>query len=213
MHIKSLLLLSFCIFMAHAAQAQQMYKVIDANGKVTFSDRPQADEKAKLSVMHSYTLRPVKEAKPIEDKAALAKTKRNAVSDAPASVVPAEVEELMVTIMGLSAFGGRFEIFCSDSETDGRAFSAATLAWKQRNMLAVEQQRKLLMLVVSPVKRAELLAREEKLLAEEIGKISARSPAGRKEWCDGVVAELNSGRSDINHPGMMAIPITPYKAK
>ena len=215
MHIKYLLLLSICSLVAQGAIAQQLYKVIDANGKVTYSDRPKADDKAKLSVMQSYTLRPVAEPKPIVDKAEQAKAKRNAASSAPAPapVISAGVEELMVTIMGLSAFGGRFEMYCSETVADGQAFSAATLAWKQRNLIAIEQQRKLLMLVVSPVKRAELLDREEKLLAEEIGKMATRTQAGRKEWCDGVVAELNSGRSDINSPEMMGIPITPYKSR
>lgn len=213
MHIKYLLLLSICSLVAQGAIAQQLYKVIDANGKVTYSDRPKADDKAKLSVMQSYTLRPVAEPKPIVDKAEQARAKRKAGSSAPAPVVSPGVEELMVTIMGLSAFGGRFEMYCSETVADGQAFSAATLAWKQRNLMAIEQQRKLLMLVVSPAKRAELLDREEKLLAEEIGKISARTQAGRKEWCEGVVAELNSGRSDINSPEMMDIPITPYKSR
>lgn len=213
MHIKYLLLLSICTLVAQGASAQQLYKVIDANGKVTYSDRPKAGDKAKLSVMQSYTLRPVAEPKPIVDKAEQAKAKRKVASSAPAPVISTGVEELMVTIMGLSAFGGRFEMYCSETVADGQAFSAATLAWKQRNLMAIEQQRKLLMLVVSPAKRAELLDREEKLLAEEIGKITARTQAGRKEWCDGVVAELNSGRSDINSPEMMDIPITPYKSR
>lgn len=213
MQTKQLLLLSLCLAVAHGALAQQMYKVIGADGKVTYSDRPQTDEKSKLSVMQSYTLRPVKPPKSAVDKTAIAKAKRDAANAQPAVVVPPEIEDVMVTIMGLSAFGGRFEFFCSDNEVDGRAFSAATLAWKQRNLLAIEQQRRLLMLVVSPARRAELMSREEKLLAEEIAKVSGRTSAGRKEWCDGVVAELNSGRSDIVNPVMMAIPITPYKAK
>lgn len=209
MRIPPFFLLSILIASADGALAQQMYKVVGPDGKITFSDRPQADDKSKLSVMHSYTLREVKP-KPSLEKAVVAKPK---APEQPVPVIPPEVEELMVTIMGLSAFGGRFEIFCSDTETDGRAFSAATLAWKQRNLAAMDQQRRLLMLVVSPVKRAELIAREEKLLGEEIARISGRTSAQRKEWCDGVVAELNSGRSDINHPVMMAIPIVPFKAK
>lgn len=217
---KQFILFCFLLALAGGATAQQMYKVVDANGKVTFSDRPQADDKAKLSVMQSYTLRPVQRPKTAQEKAALANARRDAANArraaanaTPAPVVPAEVEELMVTIMGLSAFGGRFEIFCSDNESEGRAFSAATLAWKQRNMLAVEQQRRLLMLVLPPARRAELISREENLLAEEIAKVSGRTSDGRKQWCEGVVAELNSGRSDVNNPEMMAIPIIPYKAK
>lgn len=209
MRVQHFFLLCACLASANSAVAQQMYKVVGADGKVTFSDRPQADEKAKLSVMHSYTLREVKP-KASAEKAAPVKPK---TQDSAPVTVPPEIEEQMVTIMGLSAFGGRFEIFCSDSESDGRAFATATLAWKQRNLAAIDQQRRLLMLVVSPVKRAELMAREEKLLAEEIAKISGRTAAARKEWCDGVVAELNSGRSDINNPALMALPIVPFKAK
>lgn len=203
-------LLSVLLAAASAATAQQLYKTVGADGKVTFSDRPQIDDKSKLSVMQSYTLRAVEPPKPKVD---AAKIKPRSVQDDAVAVITREVEDVMVTIMGLSAFGGRFEIFCSDSENDSHTFSAAAQAWKQRNVAAVEHQKRLLMSVISPTKRAELISREEALLAEEIGKLSGKTPAARKEWCQGVIAELNSGRSDIAHPALMAVPFVPYKAK
>ena len=202
-------LLCTMLAFAPAALAQQMYKIVGPDGKVTFSDRPQIDDKAKLSVMQSYTLRAVEPPKPREP----AKSRAKVVRDEPPVVITPEIEDAIVTIMGLSSFGGQFEIFCNGDESDVRAFSAATLAWKQRNAAPVEHQKRLLMLVLSPTKRAELITREETLLAEEIAKMSAKSPAVRKEWCQGVVAELNSGRTDIFNPALMAIPVTPYKAR
>lgn len=194
---------------APAVLAQQMYKTVGADGKVTFSDRPQIDDKAKLSVMKSYTLRAVEPPKPRERATGKLKGVR---SELPVAITP-DIEEAIVTIMGLSSFSGQFEIFCNGDENDTRAFSAATLGWRQRNVAPVEHQKRLLMLVLSPTKRAELIAREETLLAEEIAKVAAKSPAARKEWCQGVITELNSGRNDIVNPALMAVPVTPYRAR
>ena len=41
----------------------------------------------------------------------------------------------------------------------------------------------------------------------------AATAQGRKEWCEGTIAELDSKRADINKPMMLSIPITRYKAK
>ena len=196
------------------ATAQQLYKTIGPDGKVTFSDRPQVEEKSKLSVMHAYTLRTVAPPQPVADLTgggAKPLLKRGRAEAAPA-LTPA-LEESIVTILGMSAFGGRFEIFCNGAGSDARAFSAATLGWKHRNVAAVEHQKRILTVVLSPSKRAELVAREEALLAEQLAKMSARSTAARKEWCDDVIADLNSGRNDINNPALMAIAIVPYKAR
>ena len=211
MYKKPLCLLSIFLTIAPAAMAQQLYKTIGADGKVTFSDRPHLDNQSKLSVMHSYTLRPVEAPKPLPDAAIKPKAPVQR-TDTPV-VISKEIEDTIVTTMGLSAFGGRFEMFCSDSEAELHAFSGATQAWKTRNVEAVEQQKRVLMLVLAPAKRAELISREETLLAAELAKVSGRTPAARKEWCEGVTVELNSGHSDIASPALMAVPITPFKPK
>lgn len=211
------ILLSLCIALGcDGAMAQQMYKTIGPDGKVTFSDRPKVEEKSRLSVMHAYTLRSVEPHQPASDPAGQSGKpvpKRDGARGDPASAVTPAIEDSIVKILGLSAFGGRFEIFCNGAETEARAFSAAALGWKQRNVEVVEHQKRVLTVVLSPVKRAELVAREEALLAEQFAKMSGRSTAARKEWCDGVIAELNSGRSDITHPALMAVAIVPYKAR
>ena len=211
------LLLSLCAAATCGeSMAQQLYKTVGADGKVTFSDRPKVEEKARLSVMHAYTLRPV-EPPPVRSdaQATIVKTasKREGAASASTSVVTPSMEEAIVNIMGMSAFGGRFEIFCNTNDADTKAFSTATLGWKNRNAAAVEHQKRVLTVVLSPSKRAELVDREEALLAEQISKMSGRSAAARKEWCDGVVAELNSGQSDISNPALMAVAIVPFKAK
>ena len=209
------LLLSLCAAATGGeAMAQQLYKTVGPDGKVTFSDRPKVEEKARLSVMHAYTLRPV-EPPPVRAEATTVKavTKRDGTASTTPPVVTPALEEAIVNIMGMSAFGGRFEIFCNTNDADAKAFSTATLGWKNRNAAAVEHQKRVLTVVLSPSKRAELVDREEAQLAEQISKMSGRSAAARKEWCDGVIAELNSGQNDINNPALMAIAIVPFKAK
>ena len=208
-----LFLLIICCAAAYGAVAQQMYKTVGPDGKVTFSDRPQLDDKStKLSVMKSYTLRAVEPPKPKADPSA-PKPKRKPGPGDPQVVLTAEVEEAMISVMGMSEFGLRFEPFCNSSPAEAKAFAAANYDWKKRNAAAIEQQKRLLTEAISPVKRANLLDTQQQLMSEEIAKVVARDAAARKEWCAGVVAELNSGRSDVDKPAMMALPIVPYRAK
>lgn len=195
-----------------SAFGQQMYKVVGPDGKITFSDRPALEKSKKTSVMRSFVLRPVEETQAAAAAAEAAK-KKDAVPVDPNATVTPEVEETMVTVMGLVQFGPRFDPMCSKTVEGAKAFSKATSLWKRRNAVYVEQQKRLLMEVMSPKKRADLQDRATVFLEQELGKGAPKVPAGRQEWCDHAIAELDSGRSDINHPAMLAIPITKYRAE
>jgi hypothetical protein len=211
MYIKKSLLLTVCCLAAYCATAQQMYKTVGPDGKVTFTDRPEVQTSAKLSVMKSYTLRDIATAPRKADSAAgPAPVRRDPAEQA---VITPEVEEAMISVMGLAEFGLRFETYCDDTPADAKAFTAANYGWKKRNAAAIEQQKRLLTEVVAPAKRASLRDKQHALMAEELSKAAARSPAANKEWCSGVITELNSGRSDIDKPAMMAVPIIPYRAR
>lgn len=222
---KKFALIWFCIggMTATAAMAQQMYKVVGPDGKITFSDRPALQSPGKISVMHAYTLRPyVTQRTPSELAAAEAAKKAAAAIPAVpvdagaalvAPVLTTEVEDAVVTVMGQVDFARRFYNFCNGNMAGARAFNAAARAWNQRNAVPIHQQQRLLMEVVSPAKRDELQGKVAAMLAEESAKVAARNPAERQTWCAGVVAELNSGKADIVQPAMMAVPIVAYHAK
>ncbi len=205
---------------AAAGNAQQMFKVIGPDGKVTFSDRPALTSNGKISVMHSYTLRPYVAQRTPSELAAIEAAKKAAAAvpvvagEAPvAPVLTPEVEDAVVTVMGQVEFARRFYNFCSGNLDSAKAFNAATNAWKLRNAGPIGHQNRLLMVVVSPAKRDELQDKVTAMLAQEGAKVAARSPKERQAWCAGVVAELNSGKADIVQPAMMAVPIVPYRAK
>jgi hypothetical protein len=205
-----LFLLFICCVSANLAAAQQMYKTVGPDGKVTFSDRPQVDDKTKLSVMKVYQLHTLEAPKPRP--AESAPVARRAPG-APSPTLTPEIEEAMVTVMGLADFGLRFESFCNASPALAKSFMTANNDWKKRNAAAIDQQRRLLSNVVSPAKRAQLIELQKQSTSDEVVKLKPHSPAERKAWCEGVIAELNSGRSDVDKPAMMAIPIVPYRAK
>lgn len=194
------------------ALAQQMYKVIGPDGKVTFSDRPPVQPTGKVSVMRSSTLRPYVAPPTAAELAAAAAPRKAAPVERPAAVPLAvaltpEVEEAMLAVMGQVEYTRRFYGFCS------KPFSVAARAWKQRNAAPITHQNRLLMEVVSPGKRDELLGKVSAMLADESGKMATRTPKERQAWCADAVAELDSGKSDIVQPAMMAMPIVPYRAK
>ena len=205
---------------ASGALAQQMYKVIGPDGKITFSDRPVLHAPGKVSVMRSYTLQPyVTQRTPSELAAAEAARKAAAAAALAAGgtvlvpVLTPEVEDAVITVMGQVELARRFYNFCNSSVAGAKAFTVATQAWKQRNAGPIGQQNRLLMEVVSPAKRDELQGKVAAMLAGESAEVSELSPKERQAWCAGVVAELNSGKADIVQPAMMAVPIVAYRAK
>ncbi|UUZ52301.1 hypothetical protein LP419_22215 [Massilia sp. H-1] len=66
--------------------------------------------------------------------------------------------------------------------------------------------------MMSPIKRAELQDKSQAAVTDMTRSIP-NTVQGRKEWCDGTIAELDSKRADINKPSMLSIPITKYKAR
>ena len=222
MFMSRLSLLLVATFAIPCALGQQMYKVVGADGKITFSDRPALQKEGKVSVMHSYTLRPYVTPQTAAELSAAASARRvaaaksavevpGAVQEAP--VLTQEVEDAVVTVMGQVEFSRRFYNFCNSSLAGAKAFSTAAHAWKDRNAGPIAHQNRLIMEVVSPAKRDELQGKVAGMLDEEGRKIAARSPKERQAWCAGAVAELNSGKADIVQPAMMAVPIIPYRAK
>ncbi|HEY0063534.1 MAG TPA: DUF4124 domain-containing protein [Telluria sp.] len=201
---KPLALLFGCA-LASGALAQQMYKVIGADGKVTYSDRPALEKANKMSVMKSYTLRPVEEVKKKDP------GPPPPVVDPNATITP-EVEEAMISIMTTTQLTIQTLPICSPTQEAGHAFAGATANWKKRNAAYIEQSKRLLMEVMSPHKRADMLEKA----AGGVGDVAKAIPVtaqGRRDWCAGAVAELDSGRIDINKPVMLSIPITKYRAK
>jgi hypothetical protein len=210
----------FCVLAARGAMAQQMYKIIGPDGRVTFSDRPALQTQGKISVMQSNTLRPyAAKLTPAEVAAAEAAQKLAATKavEASAPTVPQEltqeVQNGIVSVMGQVEFSRRFYNFCNGTEASARAFNAAVLGWKRRNASAIEHQKRLLMEVVSPNKRDEMQDKVATLLSAEAAKVAALNPIERQSWCGGAVAQLSTGQADIVQPAMMAVPIVRYRAK
>lgn len=199
-----------CVAAMASSQAQQMYKTVGPDGKITYSDRPDIKADTKVSVMKRNILRPV-ETPGSKDGSARSAPRRASGEAAP--VITPDVEDAMLVVMGLSEFGRRFDGFCNATPVQAKAFAAANYGWKKRNAAIVEQQKQLLTVVLSPARRAQLIDREQQNMSEEIGKAAARDPEARAEWCEGVITELNSGRSDVEHPAMMALPIVQFRAK
>lgn len=198
-------LLLLLLFAAISAEAQQLYKSVGPDGKLVYSTSP-IDGKTRIATMKGSIIHPVQEVP-----TAVPKAERLLVA-VPDSVVTPDIEETMLRIMELVEFGKRYEPICSVSEKVARSFSEAHKSWLVRNALYIEQQKRLLMEVVSPQRRVSMQLR----LSAATGRIAvstAANPSVRLKWCESVSAGLNSGASDIVKPAMLAIPLTAYRDK
>ena len=207
-----LFLLVGCVLLPHVrAHAQQLYKVVGADGKITFSDKPQISEKTKLSVMRANSIQLVEPPARAPAPGTVRPVKRSGAA-APMPSVSSEVEEVMLVVMGFASLERKYEHFCVANETILKSFVAANAGWRQRNAPYIEQQKRLLMEVLSPRRRSELLGREAAVQTTQFATLKASTPGARVEWCAEMVALLNGGTADANLPEMLTIPITPYRA-
>lgn len=211
MFISRAFVLTFSLAMCAGASAQQMYKTVGEDGKVTFSDRPKLESAAKLSVMRSYTLRPMKTPGEAEPTAEPGPAVRPVATPLVQAALAPQVETAVMAVMTQAEFSRRFYPFCNTTQASARTFTQAASAWKKRNADAVDQQRKLLMQVVSPARRTEMQDKVAASLAEEAARIGALPAPERAKWCAAAVAEMASESSDINQPEMMAVVIKAYK--
>lgn len=208
-----LLSLMLCCAVLPIVKAQQLYKSVGPDGKIIFSDKPSINESTKLSVMKGYTLRPIEMSREASSaSAATMRVKRESRPGLAGPVIPPEIEAAMLAVMGRVALERKFEHFCANDVAAAKAFAAATSGWRRRNAAYIEQQKRLLMEVMSPHKRAELLERDAQSLRDSLAKVQARTPVARIEWCESTAAQLNGGQSDLDVPAMLAITITPYRA-
>jgi hypothetical protein len=204
--------LAVSVLACYGAAGQQMYKTVGSDGKVTFSDRPALESAAKLSVMRSNTLRPVK-TEPDKPAAPAAAAASRTEEVAPAPEITPQIENAIMAVMTQAEFPRRFYPFCNSTEASARAFNQAGSSWKTRNLEAIEHQRRLLMQVVTPNKRSEMQARVAASINEEMAKVGSQPAPARTKWCAGAVAEMNSEASNIKQPEMMAVVIPSPKRR
>ena len=169
-----------------------------------FSDRPALESASKLAVLKSNTLVQV-----TTPEGAVKAAPRPAI--AAAGPVTPEVEAAMGAVMLQAESSRRLYPLCNLSQETARAFTQAASGWRERNLAPIEQQRKLLMLVISPAKRAELQEKVGLALNAELASVAARTGQERASWCAAAVAHMGNPTSDIHQPAMMAAALTPYK--
>lgn len=199
------------VVLGAGAAAQSMYKTVGPDGKVTFSDRPAIESASRLSVLRSNNLVPVK-APGDKGEPRVTPLPRPAATPSGAPMTP-QIEKTMANVMARAEFARHFYPICNTTQVAARAFTQAASGWKERNLAAIEHQRKLLMQVVSPAKRAEIQESVAAQIKADTAKVTARPAQERAHWCQEAIASMSDPATDINEPAMMAVAIVPYKIR
>ena len=209
MNSKSTLLAVLCLAVACNSWAQQLYKSVGPDGKVTFSDQPSKDEKAKISIMRGNVLKPVDSGQGLPD-GLMGKPRGASRAEAPKQA-GSELELAVLFVMTMLDGANRFERVCSIGERAGKDYSAAATGWRQRNANFIDQQSRILTTAIAPSKRAEMqrgvATRSEAKLAE----VSALGPQLRGNWCQRHIQDMGSGVNDVANNSAIAVPLITYK--
>lgn len=202
---KRLLLLPvLCLAAGLCAAQSQLYKIVGPDGKVTFSDKPPVDASAKISVMKSNVLRPVEGTTlpSFPSPAALASAKPVTSGSS------AELDQALLVVMGMVEITRKVEPMCSSSAPiSAKRLALGIRNWNQRNATFIEQQRRILMEVVTPAKRAALQARLASKTEQAVVELQSLSPEGRVKWCERLVANLSSDENDIANVPAVSVPL------
>ena len=211
---KRLLLLPVLCLAAGLGMAQsQLYKIVGPDGKVTFSDKPPAEASAKISVMKSNVLRPIEGTTlpSFPSPASLASTKSAAAASsasAPPYSSSTELDQALLVVMGMVEITRKVEPMCSTAAPiSAKRLNLGIRNWSQRNATFIEQQRRILMEVVTPAKRAGLQARLASKTEQAVVELNSLSPEGRSKWCERLIANLSSDENDIANVPAVSVPL------
>lgn len=220
MNIKTILL-TLLSTAACGVDAQQLYKSVGPDGKVTFSDR-QPGGSGKISVMKSNILRPM-EQDPLQASKLIAPSKPAASANVPArpqeeAAAPhapstPELEEAVSAVMLLSEVAKKFEPICSPTPKAAKQYSVAANGWKKRNANFIEQQNRILMEVIDPIKRAAMQNKVAARVDESLLQVTRLDTQWRSKWCDRAVMEMTSSGNDVANNASIAVPLITYKFK
>jgi hypothetical protein len=201
--------------MCCVASAQQLYKTVGPDGKVTFSDRPQNGEKLKVSVMKGSVLRPVEGPPPALPKIAPSKV---GAADAPGNGISAagvpspELQHAVLVVSLMSEVAAKFEPICSKVAAQNKKFVTAGNGWTQRNISFIEKQRRA-MADMAPARRTALQNEVAAKISEAMGEVLAQSQAGQIKWCDKAIVDMSGGINDVINNADVAMPLITYKPK
>ncbi len=204
---------------AAGVDAQQLYKSVGPDGKVTFSDRPPGGS-GKISVMRSSVLRPMEADAPasaIPPTLRLPVTPASPRSAGAAAAVHApstpELEEAVSAVMLLAEVAKRFEPLCSANPVSAKQYSVAVNGWRTRNANFISQHARILMEVLDPIRRSALQAKVNARITEALAQVSSLNPSWRSKWCERAVLDMTSGTNDVANNPTVAVPLITYKFK
>lgn len=212
MNKRLLLLPVLCLASGLGLAQSQLYKSVGPDGKVTFSDKPPVEASAKVSVMKSNVLRPVESGVapsfPSPSSLSSAKPAPPAATNTLPYSSPAELDQALLVVMGMVEITRKVEPLCSSTAPlTARRLGAGIRNWNQRNATFVEQQRRILMEVVTPMKRASLQARLAAKTEQAIVELNSLSTEGRVKWCERLISNLSSDENDIANVPAVSVPL------
>ncbi|NHZ92944.1 DUF4124 domain-containing protein [Massilia sp. CCM 8733] len=199
-----------------AASAQQLYKTVGPDGKVTFSDRPQNGEKLKVSVMKGSVLRPVEGPVPPvpkigpPSKGTGAHGAGNGISAA--GVPSPELQHAVLVVSLMSEVAAKFEPVCSRAAPQNKKFVTAANGWTQRNSSFIEKQRRALA-DMAPSRRTALQGEVAAKIHEAMTDVLAQGAAGQVRWCEKATIDMSGGANDVVNNAEVAMPLITYKPK
>ncbi len=218
MNKKAILFAVLCTLTVCSAAAQQLYKSVGADGKVTFSDKMTKDDKAKVSVMRGNILRPTDvEPTPLPTLATPSRLRPNqspsqvAAVPRTATATTPELEFAVTEVMMMTEVARRFEPMCSATPTTAKEYSSAVTGWRQRNANFIEQQTRILMEVYSPIKRAELENKVTSRSDAAFHEVRGLSPEWRTKWCNKAVLDMRGRLNDVANNAAVAVPLITFK--
>ncbi len=207
---KTALAISLSMATLPAALAQAVYRSVDADGKVVYSDQPPTGTNAAYKVIKPNNTKATVTAPEASStaaadepraasKQALPKQASTAAAAAPEKLNPA-VERAVIRVMANDELIRQAEALCSGAAPASQHnFHEPATAWRERNGGTLLQQRRVVNEVLQPAQRQLLEQLVTARVQGQLAVVQNASAASKAKWCNSAFAEVERGDMDVQN--------------
>jgi len=195
--------LTLCVLLLSTGASAQVYKVVGADGKVTYTDRPPVDPGARTTLFRAGVAKPASPAPGAAGPAATVRPEGPAGAGAPEqpNPTPSELLRPIRTVLGRRVLVDRTMEMCGRMLPDGRGrYAQLQQDWHARNRELLAQLDGVLAREIP----ADIREGHEKwvdgMVRLQLGFAARMTPAGRHDWCEEQAGMI--GGTAVNSPDL-----------
>lgn len=210
------------VVLSTGAHAFGVYKTVDANGNVVYTDKPPENKNYDVIKTPATAPPPAKSppaTAPTDTPAAGSRGAKSATranknnANAPASTEPdPALEQAVIGVLGIENLVRQTETICFNAfPTHAKKYLDAADQWRQRNGDTVSLAQRVLALAFAAKDRQLIEAGIRSNNQQQLSGVTSAPTASKINWCDRSSGEIANGVMDVHNKQKFISPLQNYR--